>query len=84
MSITDKDFKVKNGLNVAGTATFESDIVLSSIPLAYDTGYKRLKIFIDGEWLLIPTSGDLVGSIIDGGNPSSTYSSITVLDGGNV
>lgn len=50
MSTTDKNFKVKNGLNVAGTATFDTDIVLGTTPIAFDTVTKRLKVYIDNAW----------------------------------
>ena len=50
MSTTDKNFKVKNGLNVAGTATFNTDIVLGTTPIAFDTVTKRLKVYIDDTW----------------------------------
>jgi len=50
MSTGNKDFKVKNGLNVAGTATFNTDIVLGSTPIAFDTNTNRLKVFINDAW----------------------------------
>lgn len=50
MATTDKNFKVKNGLNVAGTATFDNDIVLGSTPIAFDTNTGRLKVQINGTW----------------------------------
>ena len=50
MATTNKNFKVKNGLNVAGTATFDTDIVLGTTPIAFDTSTKRLKVYIDNAW----------------------------------
>lgn len=50
MATIDKNFRVKNGLNVAGTATFSSDIVLGTAPIAFDTETNRLKVQIDGTW----------------------------------
>lgn len=55
MATVDKNFRVKNGLNVAGTASFDSavnvdNLVLNSAPLAYDSTTGRLKIQIDGAW----------------------------------
>jgi hypothetical protein len=55
MATVDKNFRVKNGLNVAGTANFDSavnvnNLVLNSAPLAYDSSTGRLKIQIDGAW----------------------------------
>ena len=59
MSTTDKNFKVKNGLNVAGTATFESDIVLGSVPLAFDSNTNRLKVYINSAWKSFATLDDI-------------------------
>lgn len=86
MTATNKDFKVKNGLSVAGTAEFATDIILSGIQIAYDTVYSRLKMFVNNEWVLIPLVTDLIDSSqpIDGGTPSTQYSSIAIIDGGNV
>jgi len=55
MAIVNKNFKVKNGLNVAGPATFDAavnvdNLVLNSTPLAFDSSTGRLKIQINGEW----------------------------------
>ena len=50
MATVDKNFKVKNGLNVAGTATFDSNIVLGTAPIAFDTETNRLKVQINGTW----------------------------------
>jgi hypothetical protein len=50
MATVDKNFKVKNGLNVAGTATFDTSIVLGSAPISFDTQTKRLQVQIDGSW----------------------------------
>jgi hypothetical protein len=55
MATVNKNFKVKNGLNVAGPATFDSavnveNLVLNSTPLAFDSSTGRLKIQINGDW----------------------------------
>ena len=55
MATVDKNFKVKNGLNVAGAATFDAavnvdNLVLNSTPLAFDSSTGRLKIQIGGIW----------------------------------
>jgi hypothetical protein len=60
MSTTDKNFKVKNGLNVAGTATFESDIVLGTTPIAFDSQTGRLKIQINDVWMPIAFRDDIL------------------------
>jgi hypothetical protein len=50
MATNDKNFKVKNGLDVAGTATFGTDIVLGTAPISFDTQTNRLQVQIDGTW----------------------------------
>ena len=57
-SATNKNFKVKNGLDVAGTATFGSDVILGTAPIAFDTETGRLKIQIDGSWTDIAFTSD--------------------------
>lgn len=59
MATENKNFKVKNGLDVAGTATFGSDIVLGTAPIAFDTETGRLKIQIDGTWSPIAFTSDI-------------------------
>jgi hypothetical protein len=55
MATVNKNFKVKNGLNVTGAATFDAavnvdNLVLNSTPLAFDSTTGRLKIQIGGVW----------------------------------
>ena len=55
MATVNKNFKVKNGLNVTGAATFDAavnvdNLVLNSTPLAFDSATGRLKIQIGGVW----------------------------------
>jgi hypothetical protein len=59
MSTTDKNFKVKNGLNVAGTATFDSSVVLGSTPLRFDTATNKLQIQLNGTWSPIAFVSDI-------------------------
>lgn len=70
MTINDKDFKVKNGLQVAGTASFDSDVVIDTIRVAYDSTNQRLKAYIDNAWHLITIDSD-IPQTIDGGTISS-------------
>lgn len=44
MATVDKNFKIKNGLNVAGTATFGSTVVLGETPLRFDTATSKLQL----------------------------------------
>lgn len=59
MSTSDKNFKVKNGLNVAGTATFDSNVVLGSTPLRFDTSTNKLQIQLNGTWSPIAFIADI-------------------------
>ena len=86
MNTDSKDFKVKNGLKVAGTATFDNDILLNQIPISYDQQSKRLKMYINNQWSLIALDADIINTSdpLDGGSPSTSFSSIAILDGGVV
>jgi hypothetical protein len=59
MSTTDKNFKVKNGLNVAGNATFDSNVVLGATPLRFDTSTNKLQIQLNGSWQPIAFVSDI-------------------------
>jgi hypothetical protein len=50
MTVIDKDFKVKNGLNVAGNATIGSNLILGNAPIAFDPITNRLQIYINDTW----------------------------------
>ena len=56
---TDKDFKVKNGLSVAGNATFDSQVILGTTPLAFDTNTNRLQVYVNSTWKSIATLDDI-------------------------
>jgi hypothetical protein len=58
MSTSNKNFKVKNGLNVTGQAVFNSDVILGTTPLAFDTQTSRLKVQVDGQWLPLALLSD--------------------------
>jgi hypothetical protein len=62
MTVTNKDFKVKNGLSVAGNATFDSQVILGSTPLAFDTNTNRLQLFINDAWKSIATLDDVANT----------------------
>ena len=59
MSTTDKNFKVKNGLNVGGEATFDSNVVLGSTPLRFDTLTNKLQIQLNGNWQPVAFVSDI-------------------------
>ena len=59
MATVNKNFKVKNGLNVAGTATFESNVVLGSTPLRFDTVTNKLQIQLNGQWMPIALNSEV-------------------------
>lgn len=58
MSTSNKNFKVKNGLNVTGQAVFNSDVILGTTPLAFDAQTNRLKIQVNNEWLPLALLSD--------------------------
>ena len=59
MATVDKNFKVKNGLNVAGNATFDSNVVLGETPLRFDTATNKLQIQLNGTWSPIAFISDI-------------------------
>jgi hypothetical protein len=56
---TNKNFKVKNGLDVAGTATFGSTVVLGDTPLRFDTATNKLQLQINGTWMPIALNSEI-------------------------
>lgn len=62
MATVDKNFRVKNGLNVAGNATFESNVILGQTPISFDATSNRLQIFINNEWKPIAFTSDITQS----------------------
>ena len=63
MTVTNKDFKVKNGLSVAGNATFDSQVILGTTPLAFDTTSNRLQVYVNNAWASIATLDDIGGAL---------------------
>ena len=59
MATENKNFKVKNGLNVAGTATFGSNVVLGETPLRFDTVTNKLQLQINGSWVPIALNSEI-------------------------
>jgi hypothetical protein len=59
MTVTEKDFKVKNGLSVAGDATFGSNVVLGTTPIAFDTATNRLQVYVNNAWKSIAVVDDI-------------------------
>ena len=59
MATDNKNFKVKNGLNVAGTATFGSNVILGETPLRFDTVTNKLQLQINGSWVPIALNSDI-------------------------
>ena len=54
-----KNFRVKNGLNVAGTATFDSTVILGETPLRFDTVTNKLQIQLNNIWVPIAFNSDI-------------------------
>lgn len=78
MTSSNKDFKIKNGLQVPGNAIFNSDVILGNTQIAFDNTINRLKIKINDQWVAIATLEDAdvltfedIGIAIDyNGNPT--------------
>jgi hypothetical protein len=65
MATVEKNFKIKNGLNVAGNATFDSNIILGNAPISYDAASNRLQIQINGSWVPVAFTSDIVSNAND-------------------
>jgi hypothetical protein len=65
MTVTNVDFKVKNGLEVAGNATFDSNVILGNTPISYDSVNNRLQIQINGTWIPVAYTSDIPDSSND-------------------
>jgi hypothetical protein len=61
MATNNKNFKVKNGLNVNGTATFNSDFILNGTQIAFDTQTNRLKVYVNNAWVEVANLADAQG-----------------------
>jgi hypothetical protein len=59
MSTRDKNFKVKNGIDVVGDATFDSNVILGTTPLRFDTVTNKLQIQLNGTWSPIAFVSDI-------------------------
>jgi len=59
MATVNKNFKIKNGLNVAGTATFDSSVILGETPLRFDTVTNKLQIQLNGTWQPIAFASEI-------------------------
>jgi len=62
MTTNNKDFKVKNGLEVAGNATFDSNVILGNTPISYDSVNNRLQVQINGTWIPVAYTSDIPNS----------------------
>ena len=65
MALVNKNFRVKNGLNVAGDATFDSNVILGETPLSFDAATNRLQIQINGTWVPVAFTSDIVDTAND-------------------
>jgi len=65
MTTSNKDFRVKNGLEVAGDATFDSNVILGNTPISYDSVNNRLQVQINGTWIPVAYTSDIPNSAND-------------------
>lgn len=50
MTTTTKDFKINNGLTVGGTAQFDSNLILGTTPISFNTETNRLQVYVNDAW----------------------------------
>ena len=77
MSTNDKDFVVKNGLVVNGTATLSSGMTINNTPISIDQTTKRIKAYVNDTWVEMALLTDIVPADF------STMSLNIEYDGGN-
>lgn len=58
MPTNNKDFKVKNGLVVNGTATFNDQLVLDNVGMRFNSETNRLELNINNQWNQIALLSD--------------------------
>ena len=58
MPTNSKDFKVKNGLVVNGTATFNDQLFLDSVGMRFNSETNRLEINVNNQWSQIALLSD--------------------------
>lgn len=74
MSTINKDFYLSGNLHVSGDATFNSDVILGTIPVQFNSIDGRIQIFVNGAWLEIAMLSDL--------NTQVSYSALPDVDYG--
>lgn len=73
MTVSDKDFIVKNGIAVDGTASFNSDFILNNIPLSINQETNRLQAYINNKWVQMALSTDIIPANLSGMNLNINY-----------
>jgi hypothetical protein len=59
MTVSDKDFVLKNGLTVYGTASFNSNILINNTPITINVDTKRLQAYINNRWVEMAFQSDI-------------------------
>ena len=59
MTVINANFKIKNGLEVSGDATLDSNLILGNAPISYDSVNNRLQIQINGSWIPVAYTSDI-------------------------
>lgn len=77
MSTNDKDFVVKNGLVVSGTATLSSGMTINNTPISINTETNRLQAYVNNTWVEMALLTDIVPADFSTMNMNIEY------DGGN-
>jgi hypothetical protein len=77
MTINQKDFVLKNGLIVNGTATLSSGMTINNTPISINDQTNRLQAYVNGAWLEMALLSDIIPADI------STMSLNIEYEGGN-
>ena len=65
MTTDNKDFNVKNGIDVNGPATLGSTMVINSTPISIDSQTNRLKVNVNNEWLELALLSDVPQQVVN-------------------
>jgi hypothetical protein len=77
MSTNDKDFVVKNGLIVNGTATLSSGMTINNTPISINSETNRIQAYVNNSWVQMALLTDIVPADFSTMNINIEY------DGGN-
>lgn len=77
MTVINKEFYLKGNLDVAGNATFKSNVILNEIPIKFDNASNKMQIFVNEAWLDIAMLSDLNTQVSYSALPDVSYNGET-------